>query len=40
MKLKLGKQTVELTNPIQIAAFKNAGWTVVPDKKDDKKDDK
>ena len=39
MKLKLGKQTVELTNPIQIAAFKNAGWTVVPDKKDDKKED-
>ena len=40
MKFKKDKQVIELTNPIQIAAFKNAGWTAVPDKKDDKKDDK
>lgn len=32
MKLKRGKETVELTNPIQISAYKKSGWEEVPDK--------
>lgn len=27
MKLKRGQESVELTNPVQISAFKAAGWT-------------
>ncbi len=30
MKLKRGQETVELKNPVQISAFKAAGWTEKP----------
>ena len=29
MKLKKGKETITLSNPIQIAAYLSAGWTEV-----------
>ena len=32
MKLKKGKSTITLTDPIQIAAYKHAGWEEVPAK--------
>jgi hypothetical protein len=38
--LRKGKETIRLTNPIQIAAFKNGGWTevVIKPKKNEIKD--
>lgn len=37
--LRKGKETIRLTNPIQIAAFKNGGWTeVIKPKKNETKD--
>ncbi len=37
--LRKGKETIRLTNPIQIAAFKNGGWEeVVKQKKHENKD--
>lgn len=29
MKLKKGKETINLSNPIQIAAYLSSGWTEV-----------
>lgn len=36
MILKRGKESIELTNPVQISAFKAAGWTekAKPNEKD------
>jgi hypothetical protein len=38
--LRKGKETIRLTDPIQIAAFKNGGWeeVVKPTKKHETKD--
>lgn len=38
--LRKGKETIRLTDPIQIAAFKNGGWeeVVKPTKKHENKD--